>query len=728
VQQINRSSASLSVNNNNDLSFIALGRRQRGSVLIYLIVLMVIFSIFGAGMVSMFGSSVLSIFATNSARRAQYLAESGLRYTISEVRNASAATRETALNTIDDASVGGKWFGVFPGVARYQVRVYHYWSKTVGSGAATTVVTATVANSGFPPGYAIPGVPGVARLQVGTNNPVGINSVTGATAGSKAVTYTLASAVTIANGVAANANLAFPTINAGQTITKGSTATPLVLNINAVTAIPQRNGEFTDAASGGLYTYQIARVVGANVQLENINWTAASATVTFPANSYLIFSQAARLDATGEHVQTQKVMTDYLALSSTTSPMSPPQNQQPPSLTAAGSGFSNDMSALDLTGSGNRVALQGYIATGGAHSYWLAFQRLGEAGYRFADPEQSSCNIGYHVAPISTAISDDLRNVWLQYHQLSYDVQVKMGWDLNLNYAAQGVAFRWHENQNFPGKYEGYALSFMRFDSKTSCSGDMIPNTIKPGSGNNMRNKLLLVLWEQKVNASGVETKDWLAYAELGNPTNYQNPAAQRSPADQDQKVTGNQGWPDGRLNDNAGIVVRVEDKFVGSVRYSDIKLFYSDGSPYTFQNDSRTKDRVATNKERARYYPQWLETGSPPYTIINPTWPSNTFGLNGNSIAYWYNDLTTGDYFTLTSSAPTAPYNTVTLTTNPSPNTGFSPVTLLPDNGTIRTADFVLDAYPSGRKEIGLFAMGNLSGGITVAFDDFYIQMLGGY
>ena len=76
----------------------------------------------------------------------------------------------------------------------------------------------------------------------------------------------------------------------------------------------------------------------------------------------------------------------------------------------------------------------------------------------------------------------------------------------------------------------------------------------------------------------------------------------------------------------------------------------------HTFENDSRTKDAVATNKERARYYPKWLETGAggtlPP---INPQWPTNQFGLSGSSIAYWYSNQTTSDYFSLTSSAPTA-------------------------------------------------------------------------
>jgi len=58
--------------------------------------------------------------------------------------------------------------------------------------------------------------------------------------------------------------------------------------------------------------------------------------------------------------------------------------------------------------------------------------------------------------------------------------------------------------------------------------------------------------------------------------------------------------------------------------------------------------------------------------------------------------------------------------------------VNLLSDNATIQTTDFILDSYPSGRKEIGLIGSGNFytSGGypITVAYDDFYIQIMGGY
>ncbi len=795
-------------------SIVKAGRSRRGSILVFLIVLMVIFAVLGVGMVSMFGSSVLSVFASNSVRRANYLAESGLRYAISEVRNAAVA-KEAALTSVDNGSVAGKWFNVFPGVARYQVRVYPYWSKvTVGANIPSGGnLNATVPNSGFPSDYAIPGVgaTGVACLRVGVNNPVGISSYVIA-ADRKSVSYSLfsnpncgsfgtppspTSNVTVQIGD--RVDLAFPT-TAAKTITKGSTPQPfLILNINSVSAIPQKNGQFTDDKSSRLYTYQTAQVdtstVPTTVKLEGINWgttcttcsiacPTACPTAPFPAGSYLVFSQSARLEATGEHQQIQRVRTDYLNLFSSGSslPYLGP-NQTPSALTASGSGFS-DLSALDLTRSGDRVVVAGYIATGGTHAYWAAFQHLGEAGYLFADPEEQNRDIGFHVAPISNAISDNLRNFWMQYYTLSYDVQIKNGWDLNKYRGGSGIAVRWHENPLFQGQtppgndpyryYQGYGITYMIYQDDNSVSPDMIPNNIKP-PGNSLNKRLLLVLWEQKVDAGGVPRKDWLAYALLGDPSgNYHDPATERDPPDPDQKVTGYQVWPDGRLNDNATVLVRVEDKFVTTAgvttRYNDIKVFYGDASPEypgntiddpplyryngSFQNDGRTlsgiKDGVATNKQRARYYPQWVETGNLGgyLPVINPQWPSNQFRPLIGTIANWYNDLpwystdpTTYDYFSLTSSAPTAPHNTVTWVKNNAPRTGFGflPISatcngypsscLLPDKSTFRTTDFTLDSFPSGRKEIGLVGMGDITGPLlTVAFDDFYIQILGGY
>ncbi len=333
-------------------------------------------------MVSLFGTSVLSVFSSNAVRRAGYMAESGMRYAISEVRNPGSVGPEAKLTNMDDGSVNGIWYSVFPGISRYRVRVYPFWSKTAaGTGVASASVAATVPSSGFPLNYAIPTAPGggaVARLQVGPNVPVAISSVTGATPGSKTVTYNLASAVTIPAGVSAYINLAFPTTNTSQTITKGSSVTPLILNINSLGAITEKNGTFMDATAGRLYAYQTARLVGGYVQLENITWSQATTTSIIPANRYLVFSQAARLDLTGEQLQAQKTYTDFLGLYSSTSTTPPPApNYTPPALPASASQFSGNLDALDTSRSGDRVVVAGYIATGGTHAYWAAFQHLG---------------------------------------------------------------------------------------------------------------------------------------------------------------------------------------------------------------------------------------------------------------------------------------------------------------------------------------------------------------
>ena len=149
-----------------------------------------------------------------------------------------------------------------------------------------------------------------------------------------------------------------------------------------------------------------------------------------------------------------------------------------------------DLSALDTSGAGSHVNIQAYIATGGTHVYWAAFSDVALTTNCDTDPEQSACCMGYLVVPIASNLSDSLRGVWNTYGRVSYGVQVKVGWELSVATAVSGISFRWHESPDYPGKYQGYGLSFMRFSSQTQC-GDYIPNSIKPGSGNALKDKLL---------------------------------------------------------------------------------------------------------------------------------------------------------------------------------------------------------------------------------------------
>jgi hypothetical protein len=59
-----------------------------GNVLIYVVVLMLIFGVLGVVMVSLFTSTTASTVTRNDSRRANYMAESGVRYASSELRKA----------------------------------------------------------------------------------------------------------------------------------------------------------------------------------------------------------------------------------------------------------------------------------------------------------------------------------------------------------------------------------------------------------------------------------------------------------------------------------------------------------------------------------------------------------------------------------------------------------------------------------------------------------------
>jgi len=277
----------------------------------------------------------------------------------------------------------------------------------------------------------------------------------------------------------------------------------------------------------------------------------------------------------------------------------------------------------NLNTSGTNVGAVSYIDSTGCTSVWASFQNF----TLINDPENSSCSIGAVFVPLKTTSTSALRDAWTTYGSVSYDVQVKVGWYQNLVYAAQGVNVRWQESAT-SGKYEGYGVSFINFSGQTNCTSnlDYIPHSIKPGSGNSMRNKLLLVLWRQAV-VSGVERRTWLAYADLGSisgSTSQMN----------DPKVIGNQtSYDSDTVTDNVSVVVRIEDKISGSQRYNDIKIFYGDPSTSsTRTSGTRGLDSLLTNVYRGVYLPKCSSSQF-------PLWPSNYFEAYSSSspvLTYW--------------------------------------------------------------------------------------------
>lgn len=408
-----------------------------------------------------------------------------------------------------------------------------------------------------------------------------------------------------------------------------------------------------------------------------------------------------------------------------------------------------ESNSLKDAGNHTMIRIGEYMATGGHHLYWAAFTNLGT--YPRPDADNPGCNIGFHVGKLSKNYVQQLRQVWNKYNYVDYDQQAKVGWYKDLPATVSGINFRWHEVPVGSGKYEGYGLAYMRYTYNPSpgCGGgyDYIPNSIKPPG---LAGKLLLVLWEQRVEA-GVERRRWLAYSDLGTPASWNNP---RTGAD--LKVLGAQDNVDGLLNDDALLVVRVREKFINGRRVNDINAFYGDASPYF----GRTPNTVCPDLDRKRMTPEWLDAD------LFPTWPSNnfnTFTCGSNTLLnFWKPDsCKTGDpkfydFFTLTStssqiglgdlpgttcganpvqwvllSGPDA-YNLADPPNDPNIDSGgvvgsLNRVSIFPDKGTLRTYKFILDSFGAQTPEIGIHGMGNLNDSDrVVAFDDWALQYLG--
>jgi outer membrane protein assembly factor BamB len=84
---------------------------EKGNILVYVVIVMVVFGLLGALMVSLFSTSIGSSATANESRRAIYLSESGIRYGASELRNNGFSTTEinSLNNTIYKLSPSGEF-------------------------------------------------------------------------------------------------------------------------------------------------------------------------------------------------------------------------------------------------------------------------------------------------------------------------------------------------------------------------------------------------------------------------------------------------------------------------------------------------------------------------------------------------------------------------------------------------------------------------------------------
>lgn len=305
--------------------------------------------------------------------------------------------------------------------------------------------------------------------------------------------------------------------------------------------------------------------------------------------------------------------------------------------------------------------------------------------------------IGEHILPLDKNAEIAAKWATVQ-HYLSYTIQVKNVWGDDMEYAAPGICFRWHQAAS--GKYAGFGISFMRFDSSTNSYNDMIPDSIKPffKGVKEQNDKLLIVLWEQYVQG-GAEQRRWIAYKDISA----------------DAKMLKANGTP----VDLSSLIVRVHEKKIEGRKVNDINVYYGNSSM-----TGQGQDNKYNNTKRNRY--------------------NATFGKKKNGIKWpvfdldeWTGCIGNGckvpDLFTLVDNVSVA-QDPVPATTalkywivNPA-----SDLVILKNGFTIRTSRFT---SPSGasfgsqsqRSEIGLHVFGDIGRNGTqrmVSFTDFAVQL----
>jgi len=125
---------------------------SQGSVLVYLVLVLLIFGVLGVTIASLFSSATTSSATPNDARRAYYVAESGVRYALSRIRNANfhpdfiKEINNTPQYTLNNGS-------------SFSINVFSPWfiSPSIQDTSVNTIFTLAVPNEGkIPDGFSIP--------------------------------------------------------------------------------------------------------------------------------------------------------------------------------------------------------------------------------------------------------------------------------------------------------------------------------------------------------------------------------------------------------------------------------------------------------------------------------------------------------------------------------------------------------------------------------------------
>jgi prepilin-type N-terminal cleavage/methylation domain-containing protein len=455
---------------------------KKGSVLIALIVTMVVLSSIGGAMISLTSTSTFSRVGSNSAERAYFLAESGYRYAASRYLNAAD---ETAKDSELVAMHTQQTFTLLNDNGQFQLRVYPYYFKTTGSASVTPAATLnTSVPGGFPPGLTLSS----GRLKIGSK----FHNYSSASQAGSTVTFTLSTPI-IHPPIDMDVLSVATSSSSVQTVSKGGD-----INLdsnNYVSAFPARNG--TIKVDGHIYAYKKADLT--NNRLTGIYDPAEPNMSPFSmsANTNIILQKFAKLHSTGVFgqgsVQTKREIIFHVPLPTSSTgekeefhdTFEDKSHWKPSTLGSHAIQTIGGDKALKVTGMGD---VKGAV-----------------------DAKGSLITLDWKTTNVDLASAHRAAG-----HYLSYDAQVKIGfdppppWTYNSKpfpeYYMAGISFR----QKYNG--DSYGLSFVRGNSDYD-RGDItdgIPDNLLP-----QNDWPMIVLWQQTDSDLLIPDRKWLAYKYL---------------------------------------------------------------------------------------------------------------------------------------------------------------------------------------------------------------------
>ncbi|MEW5723495.1 MAG: hypothetical protein AB1896_10335 [Thermodesulfobacteriota bacterium] len=554
-------------------------RNNRGAILLGLIVAMVIFATLSVVMVNLTSTSAVTSVAPNQSWRAYYLGESGYRYAASEFLHAGdGLTGSAASEARDDRleTLHQQADYTVDGAGGFTLAFYPYYYQTEAKAAGVPDLTATALAHVPIAGTGRPG-----WIQVRSASAENFYQYTSVTVAEPSVFF---------NGVSAEvpAGKVFPAALAASAVFNNGGSITLADNTGA-DLFPSRNGLFRIEEDPGVRYYFYRQRVGNT--LNGLSFAGGSGTpfgYSPAGGDKVVLERVITLVTTGwvgqGRLSVSRDINYQLALVA---------GDEGGSGDGAAPEYEDDFSDGDLS--------DDWVIPAGGSGWAIEPDIDGDAALHVAGSHEGSgggAERGAAAAAGATGGGGDeyaflgstlghFEQAWnTTDKKLSYDVQMKIstydflgGTGYYPPYYLDGLSFR--VNQAGGGGMKYLAVSFLRTRNDRHGVKDGIDDALLSGITATKENVPMIVLWEYLGEGSG--QKKVLAYKQLSNANHVIH--------------------SDMYLRNWSTLLVRIQEKEEGGVRFNDIQVYYSDkdgphGTPGTSLTDEGRLALIRGHKE----------------------------------------------------------------------------------------------------------------------------------